>query len=140
MRTLFISEDLWELVDKGYVEEEIPGDAMRDVRKNDAKVAAHDGDGSQTDIPVMDDSVYKAAAKGDIEVLKTIPESEFHAQLTPKHNTILHIASEFGQTECVKWILTLPACSSLLRCPNLNRDTPLHLAAREGHLKMWWSH
>ena len=37
MRTLFISEDLWELVDKGYVEEEIPRDAMRDVRKNDAK-------------------------------------------------------------------------------------------------------
>ncbi|XP_019075300.1 ankyrin repeat-containing protein ITN1-like [Vitis vinifera] len=175
MRTLFISEDLWELVDKGYAEEEIPRDAMRDVRKNDAKalffiqqaitdsifpqiskatkskeawdtlqtkyqstslVAAQDGDGSQTDIPVMDDSVYKAAAKGDIEVLKKIPESQFHAQLTPKHNTILHIASEFGQTECVKWILTLPACSSLLQCPNLNGDTVLHLAAREGHLKV----
>ncbi|XP_034685209.1 ankyrin-1-like isoform X2 [Vitis riparia] len=175
MRTLFISEDLWELVDKGYVEEEIPRDAMRDVRKNDAKalffiqqtiaesifpqiskatkskeawdtlqtkyqstslVAAQDGDGSQTDIPVMDDSVYEAAAKGNIEVLKKIPESEFHAQLSPKHNTILHIASEFSKIECVNWILDLRSSSSLLQRPNLNEDTPLHLAAREGHLKV----
>ncbi|RVW17970.1 hypothetical protein CK203_116636 [Vitis vinifera] len=113
MRTPFISEDLWELVDKGYVEEEIPRDAMRDVRKNDAKalffiqqaitesifpqiskatkskeawdtlqtkyqstslVAAQDGDGSQTDISVMDDSVYEVAAEGKIEVLKKIPD------------------------------------------------------------------
>ncbi|RVW69870.1 hypothetical protein CK203_060695 [Vitis vinifera] len=129
MRTLFISEDLWELVDKGYVEEEIPRDAMRDD-------AAQDGDGSQTDIPLMDDSVYEAAAKGDIEALKKIPESEFHAQLSPKHNTILRIASEFGKIECVNWILDFPSSSSLLRCPNLNEDTPLHLAAREGHLKV----
>ncbi|KAL6343165.1 hypothetical protein AAG906_020954 [Vitis piasezkii] len=127
MRTLFISEDLWELVDKGYVEEEIPRDAMRDD-------AAQDGDGSQTDIPLMDDSVYEAAAKGDIEALKKIPESEFHAQLSPKHNTILHIASEFGKIECVNWILDFPSSSSLLQRPNLNEDTPLHLAAREGHL------
>ncbi|XP_034686330.1 protein ACCELERATED CELL DEATH 6-like [Vitis riparia] len=173
MKTLFISEDLWELVDKGYIEEEIPGDAIRDVRKNDAKalffiqqaitesifpqiskatkskeawdtlqtkyqttslVAAQDGDGSQTDIPVMDDSVYGAAANGDIEALKKIPASEFHAQLSPKHNTILHIASEFGQIECVNWILDFPSSSSLLQRPNLNEDTPLHLAARERHL------
>ncbi|RVW62327.1 Protein accelerated cell death 6 [Vitis vinifera] len=175
MKTLFISEDLWELVDKGYVEEEIPRDAMRDVRKNDTKalffiqqaitesifpqiskatkskeawdtlqtkyqstslVAAQDGDGSQTDIPVMDDSVYEAAAKGDIDVLKKIPESEFHAQLSPKHNTILHIASEFGKIECVNWILDLPSSSFLLQRPNLNEDTPLHLAARQGHLEV----
>ena len=84
----------------------------------------------------MDDSVYEAAAKGDIEALKKIPESEFHAQLSPKHNTILHIASEFGKIECVNWILDFPSSSSLLRCPNLNEDTPLHLAAREGHLKV----
>ena len=84
----------------------------------------------------MDDSVYEAASKGDIEALKKIPESEFHAQLSPKHNTILHIASEFGKIECVNWILDLPSSSSLLRRPNLNEDTPLHLAAREGHLKV----
>ena len=80
--------------------------------------------------------MYEAAAKGDIEALKKIPESEFHAQLSPKHNTILRIASEFGKIECVNWILDFPSSSSLLRCPNLNEDTPLHLAAREGHLKV----
>ena len=37
MRTLFISEDLWELVDKGHVEEEISRDASRDVGKKDAR-------------------------------------------------------------------------------------------------------
>ncbi|KAL6343139.1 hypothetical protein AAG906_020928 [Vitis piasezkii] len=171
MRTLFISEDLWELVDKGYVEEEIPRDAMRDVRKNDAKAlffiqqaisesifpqiskatkskeawdslqtkyqstsldAAQDGDGSQTDIPLMDDSVYEAAAKGDIEALKKIPESEFHAQLSPNHNTILHIASEFGKIECVNWILDFPSSSSLLPLPNLNEDTPFTLQQGKG--------
>ena len=84
----------------------------------------------------MDDSVYEAAAKGDIEALKRIPASEFHAQLSPKHNTILHIASEFGKIECVNWILDFPSSSSLLRRPNLNEDTPLHLAAREGHLEV----
>ncbi|KAL6343148.1 hypothetical protein AAG906_020937 [Vitis piasezkii] len=152
MRTLFISEDLWELVDKGYVEEEIPRDAIRDVRKNDAKALffiqqaisesifpqiskATKSKEAWDTLQTKYQSTSLAAAKGDIEVLKEIPESEFHAQLTPKHNTILHIASEFGQTECVKWILTLPASSSLLRRPNLNDDTPLHLAAREGHLE-----
>ncbi|XP_034686505.1 ankyrin repeat-containing protein At5g02620-like isoform X2 [Vitis riparia] len=174
MRTLFISEDLWELVDKGYVEEEIPRDAIRDVLKNDAKalffiqqaitesifpqiskatkskeawdtlqtkyqsttkVAAQDGDGSQTDITPMDDPVYKAAAKGDMTVLAQ-KISEFQLQLSPKHNTILHIACEFGQMECVKWILSLPSCSSLLQRPNMKENTPLHLAEREGHSKV----
>ncbi|XP_059592996.1 ankyrin repeat-containing protein NPR4 isoform X2 [Vitis vinifera] len=175
MRTLFISEDLWELVDMGYIEEEISKNAIRDVRKKDAKalfliqqaiaenifpqiskatkskeawdalqieyqrttkVATQDGDGSQTNIKTMVDIVYEAAAMGDIKILEEIPESEFEVQLSPKHNTILHIASEFGQTDCVKWILELPSCSSLLQRPNMNGDTPLHLAAREGHLEV----
>ena len=103
---------------------------------NSNQVATQDGDGSQTSIKTMDDIVYEAAAMGDIEILEEIPESEFEVQLSPKHNTILHIASEFGQTECVKWILELPSCSSLLQRPNMNGDTPLHLAAREGHLEV----
>ena len=37
MRTLFIFEDLWELVDEGYAEEEMPRDAVKDVRMRDAK-------------------------------------------------------------------------------------------------------
>ncbi|KAL6342309.1 hypothetical protein AAG906_007523 [Vitis piasezkii] len=137
MRTLFISEDLWELVDK-------------DVRKNDAKALFLFNKQSREYFPQISkatkskeawdslqtkyQSTSLAAAKGDIEALKKIPESEFHAQLSPKHNTILHIASEFGKIECVNWILDFPSSSSLLQRPNLNEDTPLHLAAREGHL------
>ena len=79
--------------------------------------------------------MYEAVATGDIEVLKKIPKSVIQVQLSPKHNTIFHIACEFGQAECVSWILDLPSySSSLLQRPNLKRDTPLHLVAREGNL------
>ena len=85
--------------------------------------------------------MYEAAAKGNIKFLKDIPKSEFQVQLSPKHNTVLHIACEFGETECVRWILNLPSSScssssSFLQRPNLKGDTPLHLAAREGHLEV----
>ena len=86
----------------------------------------------------MDPAVYKAAANGEIEVLKKFSDHEqLQVQLTPKHNTPLHIAAQYGQLECVDWILNLPSSSSsLLQRPNLKGDTPLHLAAREGHLEV----
>ncbi|KAK4424684.1 hypothetical protein Salat_1662000 [Sesamum alatum] len=37
MKTLFISQDLWELVEKGYNEEGVTADALKDLRKKDAK-------------------------------------------------------------------------------------------------------
>ena len=114
------------------------GEELQNLNSDDSPTQisnqAANGDGNT--IRDMDADVYTAAARGHIADLKKISESEFQVQLSPKHNTILHIASEFGQTECMKWILTLPSCSSLLQCPNLNGDTPLHLAAREGHLEV----
>lgn len=83
----------------------------------------------------MDARVYKAVAKGDIQYLKELSEHRLQAQLTPNHNTILHVAAHFGQTECAKWILALPPCASFPLRPNLKGETPLHLAAREGHLE-----
>ena len=97
---------------------------------------AANGDGSHTVITGMDADVYKAAAKGNIEVLENISDHDLLVHLTPKHNTILHIAAQFGQLECVNLILRLPASSSLLQRPNLKGDIPLHLAAREGHLNV----
>ena len=80
--------------------------------------------------------MYEAAATGDIQDLKKIPESEILVQLSPSHNTVLHIACEFGQSACMMWIFDLPSCSSsLLQRPNLKGDTPLHLAARDGHFR-----
>ena len=97
---------------------------------------AANADGSQTVITGMDAGLYKAAAEGKIDDLKKIDEHEFQVQLTPNHNTILHIAAQFGKLDCVQRILTLPSCSSLLQRPNLKGETPLHLAAREGHLEI----
>ena len=97
---------------------------------------AANADGSQTVITGMDAGLYKAAAEGKIDDLKKIDEHEFQVQLTPNHNTILHIAVQFGKLDCVQRILTLPSCSSLLQRPNLKGETPLHLAAREGHLEI----
>ena len=97
---------------------------------------AANADGSQTVITGMDAGLYKAAAEGKIDDLKKIEEHEFQVQLTPNHNTILHIAAQFGKLDCVQRILTLPSCSSLLQRPNLKGETPLHLAAREGHLEI----
>ncbi|KAL6327214.1 hypothetical protein AAG906_015253 [Vitis piasezkii] len=92
------------------------------------------GDGSQAEIITMDASLYKAAADGNIHALQQFPEVDLQIQSSPKENSVLHIAAQFGQLRCVKWMLEFPWCSSLLHRQNLKGDTPLHLAAREGHL------
>ncbi|XP_034685333.1 ankyrin-3-like [Vitis riparia] len=97
---------------------------------------AANGDGSHTVITGMDAKVYKAAARGNIEVLEKISDHDLLVHLTPKHNTILHIAAQFGQLECVNLILSLPSSPTLLQRPNLKGDIPLHLAAREGHFEV----
>ncbi|KAJ9701393.1 hypothetical protein PVL29_006650 [Vitis rotundifolia] len=92
-------------------------------------------DDSQTEITYMDADLYTAASKGNISKLEQMLEAcDLGLQLTPKRNTILHIAAQFGQLDCVKLILQLTSSSSLLGQSNLKGDTPLHLAAREGHL------
>ena len=88
-----------------------------------------------------DATLYNALAKGKVNMLESLLENNnLRLQLTPKRNTILHIAAQFGQLDCVQWILhqCLPSSSSssLLQQPNLKGDTPLHLAAREGHCQV----
>nr|GMD18068.1 polyadenylate-binding protein 2-like [Ipomoea batatas] len=36
MKTLFVSQDLWDMVDGGYIEEELTVEVLREVRKRDA--------------------------------------------------------------------------------------------------------
>ena len=62
--------------------------------------------------------VVVAAADGNIDALHLFDDIPY--QLTPEGNTVPHIA--------------VPHISSLLQQPNKKGDTPLHLAAREGHL------
>ncbi|KAK5772832.1 hypothetical protein PVK06_049131 [Gossypium arboreum] len=37
MKTLFLSQDLWDLVENGYSEEEVAAETLKDIRKRDAK-------------------------------------------------------------------------------------------------------
>ncbi|KAL6342703.1 hypothetical protein AAG906_013109 [Vitis piasezkii] len=94
--------------------------AAQDGSQTQISNQAADADGSQTPITCMDAALYEAAAYGRIDVLE--------------QNTVLHIAAQFGQLDCVQYILGLNSSSSLLLKPNLKGDTPLHLVAREGHL------
>ena len=72
------------------------------------------GDGSQAEIITMDASLYKAAADGNIHALQQFPEVDLQIQSSPKENSVVHIAAQFGQLRCVKWMLEFAWCSSLL--------------------------
>ncbi|CBI31377.3 unnamed protein product, partial [Vitis vinifera] len=85
----------------------------------------------------MAPEIYRAAAEGDTNILEGMPSADLRVQLTPNKNTVLHIAAQLGQLKCVAWIIQhYSVDSSLLQCPNLKGDSPLHLAAREGHLEV----
>lgn len=61
-------------------------------------------------------------------------QQQLELQLTSNQNTVLHVAAQFGNHKYVKIILENSLSSSLLRCLNIDGETPLHIAAREGHL------
>ncbi|XP_034686722.1 ankyrin-1-like [Vitis riparia] len=92
--------------------------------------------GNQQDVTYMPPEIYRAAAQGATHIiLSKMPRDVQY--LTPKKNTILHIAAQFGQPKCVAWIIRhYSGDSSPLQWPNLKGDSPLHLAAREGHLEV----
>ncbi|KAM7507403.1 hypothetical protein LguiA_017856 [Lonicera macranthoides] len=78
----------------------------------------------------MDSILYKAAIAGKVDVLIRNQE-KIGVQLTPDGKTVLHLASELGQTEAIKVILSMHP--SLISQTNLSGETGLHLAARGGH-------
>lgn len=78
----------------------------------------------------MDPTLYRAAMKGDIDVLIRY-KHQFETQLTPKDNSVLHIAAVHGKTQGVKQILQI--CPPLLGRVNSQGEMPLHIAARAGH-------
>ncbi|BFG29449.1 hypothetical protein CerSpe_157230 [Prunus speciosa] len=80
----------------------------------------------------MDPRLYKSEKSGDICFLKQLlnDNPSLLYQLTPRENTALHIAVQFGHKKVVAEIYS--RCRSLLTQQNLDGDTPLHVAARVG--------
>ncbi|CAK9148315.1 unnamed protein product [Ilex paraguariensis] len=76
----------------------------------------------------MDPKLCIAAESNNIDVL--VQNKEKLVELTPHHNTVLHITSQQGHTECVSKILSMHL--SLLHCVNSSGKSALHLAARNG--------
>ncbi|KAM7514839.1 hypothetical protein LguiA_004422 [Lonicera macranthoides] len=78
----------------------------------------------------MDPELYRSAMVGHVDFLQQNIE-HVRVQITPNMNTVLHVASRFGQMEYVNEILK--NCPSLLTMANIKGDTALHIAARGGH-------
>ncbi|XP_058212020.1 protein ACCELERATED CELL DEATH 6-like [Rhododendron vialii] len=81
----------------------------------------------------MNPSLYTSAMEGKVAVLGQ-HKDELDGELTPNHNTVLHVATQFGHLNYVKEVLE--ACPSLLHRRNIKGETPLHMAAREGHAEI----
>ncbi|GMP38938.1 hypothetical protein CsSME_00009988 [Camellia sinensis var. sinensis] len=77
----------------------------------------------------MDRKLFKAAMDGHVHILKQCNQLE--CQSTPTSNTVLHIASLYGRSQCVEHVLS--TCTALLKTVNKKGETPLHIAAKKGY-------
>ncbi|KAM3236624.1 ankyrin repeat-containing protein ITN1-like [Capsicum annuum] len=88
----------------------------------------------------MDPTLYKAAMRGNIgdayfilaDHLKRDEENGY--QVTPKGNTVLHVAALYGHSYFVGEALKITP--ALLCCQNKKNETGLHIAANEGHTEV----
>ena len=86
----------------------------------------------------MDPVLYKAAVIGDINPFKNHAEDlDLQLQITRNQNTVLHVyilapSESKKSTKFVEEILSM--CWPLLLQENVNKETPLHLAVRHGHV------
>ncbi|GMY20684.1 ankyrin repeat-containing protein At5g02620 [Fagus crenata] len=81
----------------------------------------------------MDPKLFKAAMTGNLHFLESLNEddnSNILCQVTPKKNTVLHVAAEFHQSEFVQAVTH--RCPLLFQQVNSKDDTPSHVAARVG--------
>ncbi|XP_060212608.1 ankyrin repeat-containing protein ITN1-like [Lycium barbarum] len=88
----------------------------------------------------MDPTLYSAAVEGNtndgdfslVEYLKRDEENGY--QVTPKGNTVVHVAALCSHSNFVGEVLKInPA---LLCCQNKRNETALHIAANEGHTEV----
>ncbi|KAI8012173.1 hypothetical protein LOK49_LG06G02821 [Camellia lanceoleosa] len=78
----------------------------------------------------MDPGLYR---EGNIVVFEQYVD-QLEAQVTPNKNTVLHIAAQFGNSQCVRENLNKNL--SLLNRQNAKGDIVLHVAARKGQMMM----
>ncbi|PON44071.1 Transmembrane protein [Trema orientale] len=85
----------------------------------------------------MEASVYWAAEKGEIQVfMEKINELHLDQLLTPDNNTILHVHARASTTDKIFVREILNMCPPLLLQTNAKGETPLHVAARYGHVRI----
>ncbi|KAF8412913.1 hypothetical protein HHK36_000885 [Tetracentron sinense] len=87
----------------------------------------------------MDLKVFKAARKGDVLFLDNITRQgdelqEYLCSRTHQRNNIIHIAARLGHEAFVN--KALDKCTLLLHQENSKGDTPLHVAAKAGHVSL----
>ncbi|XAR56647.1 hypothetical protein NMG60_11037209 [Bertholletia excelsa] len=84
----------------------------------------------------MDPRLYNLAKSEDVSLLKqlVIENPSLVLKLTPRRNTVLHIAARFGHGRIVAEIYKRQ--QSLITQQNLDGDTVLHVASRAGHLSI----
>ncbi|KAM3268585.1 hypothetical protein P3S67_031526 [Capsicum chacoense] len=90
-----------------------------------------------TGLSKMDSTLYNAAMRGNTgdanfllaDHLKRDEENGY--QVTPKGNTVLHVAALYGHSHFAAEVLKITP--ALLCCQNKKNETTLHIAANEGH-------
>ncbi|KAM3345519.1 ankyrin repeat-containing protein ITN1-like [Capsicum galapagoense] len=88
----------------------------------------------------MDPTLYNAVMKGNIgdanfllaDHLKRDEENGY--QVTPKGNTVLHVAALYGHSHFAEEVLKITP--AMLCCQNKKNETALHIAANEGHTEV----
>nr|KJB78101.1 hypothetical protein B456_012G178100 [Gossypium raimondii] len=94
---------------------------------NEIVISSGESEKPAENITYMDASLYKAAAIGKIEEFNNYQRPELESLKTPNHDNVLHVnLSDFIEQILFK-------CPSLLRQTNAKGQTPLHVAARNGH-------
>ncbi|PHT48779.1 hypothetical protein CQW23_12987 [Capsicum baccatum] len=84
----------------------------------------------------MDPILYSAAMRGNIGDVyyNLIRDEEYGYQVTPKGNTVLHVAALYGHSHFAAEVLKISP--AMLCYQNKKNETALHIAANEGHTEV----
>ncbi|KAM3268301.1 ankyrin repeat-containing protein like [Capsicum chacoense] len=84
----------------------------------------------------MDPILFSAAMRGNIRDVyyHLISDEEYGYQVTPKGNTVLHVAALYGHSHFAAEVLKISP--AMLCCQNKKNETALHIAANEGHTEV----